>query len=229
MAFVHKPSGFRVLAFRDTSNWGDWLQNASLWGESFSTFIFTALRHPITALSKYLTEIDALFGASRLYRHQGLENDLNTVNSISRVGGSVSGSRGEDDLIIGHSLGGGSAALVGAKYNLHSVSFAGPGIAMVLDKERIKIKDHRKIVTIRSDGDVIPTLSEHRGAVHHIGCRRKINESKSSSSLSSSLSFIDLSCHHIDAIVCELIRDCGMGQLSGAFDRNASLLVLCLA
>ncbi|OQS07932.1 hypothetical protein THRCLA_00078 [Thraustotheca clavata] len=98
-------------------------------------------------------------------------------------------------IIVGHSLGGAMAAMVGAKLHLPAVSFSGPGL--IYSRGRFGIESEQEIrdyvLTVKPRGDIVPRVDRLGGLVQDIDCRRDNPKA----------------CHGTDTHACEFYLTCG--------------------
>ena len=101
----------------------------------------------------------------------------------------------EDNVVmVGHSLGGGLAQIVGVRHNFTTFSFSGPGIKM--SHRKFNIRDVESIdqlvVSIQPERDVVPMIDIQSLNVNHISCKKST-----------------LDCHSMTRTICELVTQCG--------------------
>lgn len=96
-------------------------------------------------------------------------------------------------LLTGHSLGGGLAAMLGAKTKSRSIGFSSSGVLMQAQKFNFTWDDLQKTATtIYAYGDIVPYCDYHAGFVHEIECKTGI-----------------FGCHTlVDTVLCGLVETC---------------------
>eukprot|EP00466_Bigelowiella_natans_P000686 jgi/Bigna1/66596/fgenesh1_pg.1_\ len=104
-------------------------------------------------------------------------------------------------IFTGHSLGGGIAAILGAKtHRAESLGFSSPGAAYQSAKFGFSLRDLRLTsTTIYADRDIIPVIDSHAGSVQAVEC--------------SATNFRE--CHSLSKLLCELWRACGKEEVGG--------------
>jgi len=126
-----------------------------------------------------------------------------TTSSSSSSGSSSGNIKAEQQPVIftGHSLGGGIAAILGAKtHRAESVGFSSPGAAYQSAKFGFSLRDLRLTsTTIYADRDIIPVIDSHAGSVQAVEC--------------SATNFRE--CHSLTKLLCELWRACGKEEVGG--------------
>lgn len=109
--------------------------------------------------------------------------------------------------VTGHSLGGGIATVVGSTLGIPSVSFSGPGFFYSKWQFATPLRNGTVVypklsramnyaTTFIPSHDIVPQCDRHLGTVQYTTCSRKGA----------------LSCHAIDAMVCDLLVQCGDGH-----------------
>ena len=74
-------------------------------------------------------------------------------------------------LVVGHSLGGGLAKIVGAKAHVPAVALSGPGIVSTRHKIGVTLTDINRYVTnVVPSHDVVAALGTLGGGIHNVVC-----------------------------------------------------------
>lgn len=194
-AHLRNAAGLNVITIRGTHvlDLVDWLADIDVWLEGTlvslaSVGLPSLALWPVTLLSKVTAFVDAQietsFGPRRRRYYDPVVEYVEALKSSSA----------EPILIVGHSLGGGLAGLVGAKTHTPAVALSGPGIVGVRHKIGITLDDIHKFTTwIVPSHDVVAQLGVAGGTVHHVEC---------------SAHRPDI-CHMPLQTVCEIVRLCG--------------------
>jgi len=97
-------------------------------------------------------------------------------------------------VLVGHSLGGAVAAIVGSRLNMPALTFSSPGILRSYLKFGIADPDtiRKNVVNIRPTNDIIPKIDELTGSIHDIRCDDALTL-----------------CHKLRKTGCELLTSCG--------------------
>jgi len=97
-------------------------------------------------------------------------------------------------ILVGHSLGGAVAAIVGARLDMPALAFSGPGILKSYQKFGITDPDliYKNVVNIRPTNDLIPRIDEIGGLIQDIICNDTV-----------------INCHKLRLTGCELLKACG--------------------
>ena len=182
-----------VVSIRGTNTSIDWFEDVDVWSE-IGTLQLASLFFPLSIwwtpgmLSSYVDWTSRLFADDLSY--------VDTVASYVRDNTDSS----DQVYLTGHSLGGGMAAIVGAKENKKSVGFSSPG-ALLQHKKFGFSRDalSQTATTVYLYGDVVPYADQHGGLVQPLQCRYEL-----------------VKCHMLDALLCELWRGCP-GLSSGGY------------
>eukprot|EP00933_Yihiella_yeosuensis_P081212 TRINITY_DN9477_c0_g1_i2.p1 TRINITY_DN9477_c0_g1~~TRINITY_DN9477_c0_g1_i2.p1 ORF type:complete len:821 (-),score=106.09 TRINITY_DN9477_c0_g1_i2:272-2734(-) len=106
---------------------------------------------------------------------------------------------GDDFVLTGHSLGGGTAQVTAAALKVPALVWSAPGMTYSAKRFNISLQfARRNIVVIMPNGDVVPQCDVQPGIVQHLECRDK--EGKAGAAID---------CHSLTRTVCELWRMCG--------------------
>lgn len=96
-------------------------------------------------------------------------------------------------VLTGHSLGGAVATIVAAQMEVKAVAFSAPGVALARKKFRVSLHAiHRSAMTVVSSNDIVPSIGEHGGEVHHVECLAATREL----------------CHAMEFMIGSLWRSC---------------------
>ncbi|XP_031565178.1 uncharacterized protein LOC116300442 [Actinia tenebrosa] len=190
--FIHLQTGFvHVIAIRGPQDTLEFVESAKLWDETAVlqslALVFPILQNlPIKFKAEYVSKssfINKIFHAgSNSHFFQSIEDYVKQVKNTSDV------------VLVGHSLGGGIAKIIGARQKIPAVAFSSPGIGNSYIKFGFSLQDAMKfVVTIAPDGDVIPMVDQLYGQVQTIRCTGE--------------NFVQ--CHQISRTYCELQSGCG--------------------
>ncbi|CAJ1014852.1 putative Lipase (class 3) [Leishmania shawi] len=96
-------------------------------------------------------------------------------------------------VLTGHSLGGAVAAIVAAQMRVKAVAFSAPGIALARKKFSLPLRSiNENIMSVVSSNDIVPSVGEHGGEVHHVECLAATREL----------------CHAMEFMIGSLWRSC---------------------
>eukprot|EP00796_Vickermania_ingenoplastis_P007218 gene7218-5071_t len=116
---------------------------------------------------------------------------IDIYNHLAYVG---SHSEPSKVLLVGHSMGGSIAAIIGSQMHIQAVSFSAPGILLARKKYHLSALDiHRFVTSVVSSNDLFPSIGRQGGELHHIVCLSSTKET----------------CHALEFIVGTLWRSCG--------------------
>ena len=100
-------------------------------------------------------------------------------------------------LVIGHSLGGATAGITGARNNVDSFSFEPPGL--IYSHEKFNIKGNLQSIdetatSVIRDNDPVTFIDQQGGLIQNIIC---------------DYTFMDVYCHLLHPIACHMMYNCG--------------------
>lgn len=180
-----------VIGIRGTQDTvGDWFENLKIWSE-IATYQVMAValpvqKFPLEFISYYVNAASFL---ERILHHNEPNYYFKAIESY------VTGiNRNQSEvLLVGHSLGGGLAKLIGARSKIPAVSFSSPGEVYNHLKFGYELSDLQTYTTsIIAHSDMLTWIDKHGGLVQFIEC--------------DSSNFAQ--CHSIRNTYCELKRSC---------------------
>lgn len=191
-----KERDISVITVRGTAafEFSDWLADIDVWLEAatfqlFSKFLPGLSLWPATLRSQIIELIN--LAVDSFLPH---ERDPYFRHYYYPVLRHVQGMKSENIILVGHSLGGGVAKIVGAKTGHPAVSLAGPGIVDSRGKLGVTISEiDRHIVNLLPSGDIVSRIGKQGGTVVNVPCSDNRPDS----------------CHCPMAVACELITSCG--------------------
>jgi hypothetical protein len=177
----------------------DWLQDVDIWVENVLFAVSgvgmpSLALWPITLMSRTIHFIDTHVATSLGERRRRYFEPV-----VDYVGTVLAKDPGARFLVVGHSLGGGLASIVGAKVHVPAVALSGPGIVGARHKIGVSLDEINLYTTsIVPSHDIVAALGVLGGGIHHVECGAHRPDV----------------CHQPMFTVCELSRLCG--ALSGA-------------
>lgn len=213
-------TGFHILSVRGTASVRDALMDLVLWSEISSLQfvgtifpVFSIWTHDIISNIVSQTSFfqDLISKGTLQDYYEGplnylLENKIPLENEYL--------------MVIGHSLGGGVAQIVGAKMyekgskNVVSFGLSSPGTYYSNEKFGFETDTLQfTSYTVYGERDVVPKIDEHRGVVQALDCDREIG----------------LECHFAIQSICELAHSCYQkaGQSNLSESKSIYLTELC--
>ncbi|XP_048589421.1 uncharacterized protein LOC116613925 isoform X2 [Nematostella vectensis] len=183
--------GVNVIGIRGTKDSRDWFENCKIWNEIATfqlTSVFLPIQHlPLDFVAFFIAQSSfldyTLHHASYNSYFKVLENYVTAVKNKSA----------EDVFLVGHSLGGGLAKLVGIRNRIQAISVSSPGEVYNRDKFRYSLKDVQQYTTsVIAQHDLVTWIDKHGGLVQYVECDVS--------------SFLE--CHSIRNTYCELKKKC---------------------
>eukprot|EP00466_Bigelowiella_natans_P017348 jgi/Bigna1/83550/fgenesh1_pg.110_\ len=191
--FAHiKGGNLNVIAIRGSADVLDFFEDFQVWSEigtlQLVSFI-VPLYHlwPVRLAAQYAWLVDLAFQKDMYVR--GVERYMHNAGLIDY--------KGKDPfkrvLLTGHSLGGGLAAIIGARTDHRSIGFSSPGATLQHVKFNFEWESLRKTsTTIFSYGDYVPNFDIHSGLIQAVMCRASEG----------------LKCHSLHDLLCEIVAGC---------------------
>ena len=103
-------------------------------------------------------------------------------------------------VLVGHSLGGALAKIVGSRLGVSAVAYSSPGIVLSRRKWGVSVEDiNSYVVNVVAGNDFVPMVDEHGGVVVNVDCGAGVGPR----------------CHEMERTVCELDARCGFGVVGG--------------
>lgn len=181
-----------IVGIRGTATPQDMVQDLDIWKEAG---LLQALNYisPLAAFWPQKLTMDIIYWIYRIeliamsptnepgrFYYQSLEDYVNSIKDNRTV------------VLVGHSLGGGLAKIVGVKCNLTSISFSAPGITFSSRKFNLNVKNINRLnISVRPETDLVPTVDKEDGLVQNINCGGTFAQ-----------------CHSLILTMQELIRSC---------------------
>lgn len=182
--FVHintqKPSFYHirdsknkinVIAIRGTTDVRDWVENGKIWNEvlvfqALISFLPWSSLIPLNVVANYISYaaiLDYAYSRSDRTYIDALEYYLNEKVNVKNK------RRTEDFYLVGHSLGGGLAKIVGSRLKLQAVSISSPGEMYNHKKYSYTLDDLQKYTaSFGSRDDFISWLDKPGGLVQKV-------------------------------------------------------------
>ena len=194
-----KRANLIVVAVRGSTTGRDWLEDLALYSE----VALLQLLSPMIYLWPYEATaviVKALSYCS-LFPYFEKDNNIDSSNYYEKVENYVlklqNKYNGTNILLIGHSLGGATAQIVGARNNIRAFGFEPPGHMFSYGKfgitGGIKAIDNT-LITVKRSNDPVTYIDTHGGQVQNILCKN---------------TFIDFYCHLMHPITCHMMANCG--------------------
>eukprot|EP01065_Artemidia_motanka_P023504 TRINITY_DN28115_c0_g1_i1.p1 TRINITY_DN28115_c0_g1~~TRINITY_DN28115_c0_g1_i1.p1 ORF type:complete len:740 (+),score=141.06 TRINITY_DN28115_c0_g1_i1:50-2269(+) len=205
VGFSHLRNGnLSAVVIRGTrmADFLDWAQDLDIWLEASLLELFAALL-PGLALwpSSLLSDgIGLLSRLQHLIEPRGRDGRGRAYYApveayVRRLKGpkGCSGPHCPQVVLVGHSLGGGLASIVGTRLDLPAVSICGPGIATLSRKLGVSRRDiDRHVTSIEPTNDIVPKIGTQGGSRLSVTCNEQV-----------------VHCHMPNWVMCELIEQCG--------------------
>jgi len=177
--------GLSLISACGTAVRNDYLEDFQIWNEIVVLDVASMLL-PVNAWWPH-----ALTSGYVWFVSLALNTRLSYVDDISEY---ITALGNETVIVTGHSLGGGVAAMVGAKTKHISVAFSPPGTMHLNEKYDFSIESLRATATtIYAEGDLVPWVDEYQGLQQSIDCDLQQGWVR---------------CHHILTTICELRASC---------------------
>eukprot|EP00928_Gymnodinium_smaydae_P062649 TRINITY_DN46467_c0_g1_i1.p1 TRINITY_DN46467_c0_g1~~TRINITY_DN46467_c0_g1_i1.p1 ORF type:complete len:656 (+),score=57.18 TRINITY_DN46467_c0_g1_i1:54-2021(+) len=184
-------SRIRLLVVRGTQTGGDIVADAYAYATVFILQLANRVVPVLEVLpTSFVREIvDTTFLRRSLHRP---ESNWGLIRATQRWK-QKSDEEGFQFLVTGHSLGGISAAWMGASVGAPAVAFSPPGEYYSLQRMGIKDQDVRtSLIAVQPALDAVPLVDVQSGFTQHIHCSAGVDK-----------------CHSILRTMCELYRVCG--------------------
>ena len=176
-----KPSFFHVrnaenrvniVSIKGTSDSRDWFENVKIWNEiaifQIIGFLISTKILPDYFISKYVSfaaMFDYIFEHANSY-WKVIDNYLVDMKNYTWI------DHKEEYILVGHSLGGGLAKIIGSRNHLMSIGFSSPGDIYNHIKYNYTVKDVQKYTTtIGARNDPLMSLDSLGGLVFKIECK----------------------------------------------------------
>lgn len=197
-----------VIAVRGTGLFDmlDWVQDLDLWVEA-GTFQFFSLLFPglnlwptdlVAQVIKIISNIDAILTDRNRFYHEEVVHYVRVAMRSRSV------------VVVGHSLGGGIAKIVGASVQTKAVAFAAPSIVAQRKKLNISLDSIAKhVINVAPTHDITSLFGEKGGCSLTINCLEKRPDM----------------CHLPMHSACDLISKCGHPRIHMACDFSTKAML----
>ncbi|XP_031550345.1 uncharacterized protein LOC116287790 [Actinia tenebrosa] len=184
-------SRVNVVSIRGTNDARDWFENFKIWNE-IAVFQMISVALPVQHLpfefvAFFISKsacLDYLFQRSKYhYYFQALEEYVKdkTTNST------------EEFFLVGHSLGGGLAKIIGSRNKVQAIAISSPGEIYNHVKFGYTLEDVQQFTTtVRAQNDIVTWIDRSGGLVQYVECDNSAF----------------LKCHNIRNTYCELKEKC---------------------
>lgn len=181
----------------DPSKVQDILENIRMWTEPVIMEIFSVI-FPIVRAWRRETTASVIGGIHKILRWLAIQDDrwhyVEILNHVCHLPAD------REVVIVGHSLGGGIALVVGALSGRHAVAIQPPGLYHALAKHQEQHSStmgvgrelHQNSVSLLVESDPISLFDRHGGLVQTIAC-----EAGNA-----------IGCHALEETLCHLIKNC---------------------
>ena len=193
--FLHLQSGnVSIIGVRGSVNTNEFIESAKMWDEaavfqSVSIIVPFLQYLPMKLVAEYVSKSSFL---NKIFHGGSTDHFFKAIEDYVKV---IIKTNSSEVMLVGHSLGGGVAKIIGARQKIPAVSFSSPGIGYEYIKFSFSLDDAIKyVVTIVPDGDLIPGIDKMYGQKQIIKC--------------SGENFVQ--CHLIGRTYCELHHGCGI-------------------
>ncbi|XP_020909842.1 uncharacterized protein LOC110247719 [Exaiptasia diaphana] len=187
----HPSSKVNVVSIRGTVDARDWFENAKMWNE-IAVFQLISVALPIQHLPFEFVaffiaksaSIDYLLHRSTYgYYFKPLEDYIKAERNASE----------EEYYLVGHSLGGGLAKIIGSRNKIPAIAISSPGEIYNHIKFDYTLEDVQTYTTtVRAQNDLVTWIDRSGGLIQHVECDNS--------------DF--LKCHSIYKTYCELKKKC---------------------
>ena len=189
---VEETTRVQVIGIRGAQDSArDWFEKMKIWSEVATYQVLSvplpAQRFSLPFISRFISVASFM---ERILHHNRLDHYFSAIESY--VAGIKTNTA--EILLVGHSLGGGIAKIIGARSQVPAVSFSSPGEVYHHRKFGYELSDlQRHTTSIAAHGDLLTWIDKHGGLVQFIDCQ--------------STDFAE--CHSIRTTYCELKNKCG--------------------
>ncbi|EDO48513.1 predicted protein [Nematostella vectensis] len=180
-----------IVGIRGTADSRDWFENAKIWNEIATfqvTSVFLPIQHlPLDFIAFFIARASfldyTLHHASYNYYFKVIEQYVQDISANTT----------EEVYLVGHSLGGGVAKLVGCRNQVQAISLSSPGEIYNHGKFGYSLDDIQEYTTsVIAQHDLVTWIDKPGGLVQYVKCDDS--------------SF--LNCHSIRKTYCELKKKC---------------------
>lgn len=184
-------SQVNVISIRGTNDLRDWFENFKIWNE-IAVFQMISVALPVQHLpfefvAFFISKsacLDYLFQRSKYhYYFQALEEYVKNKTTNST----------EEFFLVGHSLGGGLAKIIGSRNKVQAIAISSPGDIYNHVKFSYTLQDVQQYTTtVRAQNDIVTWIDRPGGLVQYVECDNSAI----------------LKCHSIKKTYCELKEKC---------------------
>ena len=190
-----------ILSFRGTHTLTDVFTDIELWISSVIVRYFDYLFPFVISVSN---ENKAHIGVLTLFTQKIFRTSLidryieDFSNYIDNFSFPIIKENNDDVLVIGHSLGGGLAKVIGIKYGFSVLSLSGGGVAVIQNKYKRKDIDYQllSIIDVVPEKDLIPQVGFPTGSIYRVPCKDGI-----------------INCHNLKRTICQIVGSCGSNSI----------------
>ena len=212
-AFLHRDYGrymkhFRIpsknisiLSFRGTDSLTDVFTDIELWISSvivrYFDYLFPFVLSTSNENKAHIDELtlftQKIFRTSLINRY--IEDFSNYIDNFSLP---IIKENNDDVVVVGHSLGGGLAKIIGIKYGFSVLSLSGGDAAIIQNKYKRKDIDYQllSIIDVVPEKDIITKLSFPIGSIYIVPCKDGI-----------------FNCHDLKRTIYQMVGSCGSNSL----------------
>lgn len=188
-----KERNMSVIGIRGTNSFLDVIQDLYLWKE----IVFLQIASIVGPFSNFWPSsltveiVNAIAKVEKFIFPNYSYDDSDYYNLLDKHLTDVLKTR--NAVIVGHSLGGGLAGIIGSKHKRTVVTFSAPGIVYISKKFGLTIEDANRIaMNIKPNNDIVTSIDLSGGSTQQIDCK---------------LNFLD--CHRLTNTIKTLIQSCG--------------------
>jgi hypothetical protein len=181
-----------IIGVRGTTTPQDMIQDLDIWKEALLLQGISLVGPFVTFWPEELTVkiIYAIYKIELLSTNPSIQQERFYYQVLDEYVNDIKKQR--NVVLVGHSLGGGLAKIVGTRHDLPSISFSAPGVVWSRDKLGLSLANINRVdVNVKPTADLVARVDKEGGLIQNIDCNK---------------TFIE--CHSLIRTQQELIRSC---------------------